>query len=181
MVLRLRPPPRLPTHHSSSADRQMRALHYTYLLAGIFLIAAAGFAGYVSSLALVEARASSHWPSVPGRITSTSIRFITGRHGSSGPDIHYTYSIGGRELKGSRLEVVTYSSNTSYASDALAEFKEGADVPVYYDPDHPEKAVLRPGPNWLAYLLPVLSLIMVIFGIALVRLGIRYRAMPRTG
>ena len=97
----------------------------------------------------------------------------TGRYGSSAPDIRYTYSVDTRRFNGSRLEVVTYSSNTSYASDAVAEFREGSDVPVYFDPARPESSVLRSGANWVAYALPLLSAIMIVFGLALVRLSIR--------
>jgi len=158
----------------------MRALRFVYLVVGIFLIGAAGFAGVASARSLVQARASDAWPSVPGRVTSSRTVFITGRHGSTGPDVRYTYAVGGQQFSGSRLEVVSYSSNTSYASDALAEFKEGAEVPVYYDPAHPESAVLRRGANWLAYLLPVLCAGMVVFGIALARLGLRLIRAERT-
>jgi hypothetical protein len=44
---------------------------------------------------------------------------------------------------------------------------------VYYDPARPERSVLRRGPNRVAYLLPVVSVVLLIFGVALVRLGIR--------
>lgn len=158
----------------------MRALRFVYLFAGIFLVCAAGFTAYASSRSLVEAKASSHWPSVPGRVTSSKTVFITGRHGSTGADIRYTYSVGASRLNGSRLEVVSYSANTSYASDAVAAFPEGAEVPVYYDPAHPEKSVLRPGANWLAYGLPLISALMILFGAALVRLSIRLRATPNS-
>jgi hypothetical protein len=151
----------------------MRVLRFVYLVVGIFLVGAAGFAAYAGSRSLLEARASSHWPSVPGRITSTRTVMIPGRHGSSGPDVRYAYSVGTSRFNGSRLEVVTYSSNTSYAGDAVAEFREGSDVPVYYDPARPESSVLRPGANRVAYLLPLVSAMMVLFGVALVRLSIR--------
>ena len=154
----------------------MRALRVAYLVAGIFLVCAAGFTAYASSRSLVEARASTHWPTVPGRITSAKTVFIVGRHGSSGPDIRYTYAVGGRQFAGSRLEVVTYSANTSYASDAVAEFQEGAEVPVHYDPAHPGSSVLRTGANWVAYAIPVLSIVLIVFGAALVRLSVRLGA-----
>ena len=151
----------------------MRALRLVYLVAGLFLVVVAGFTAYLSSRSLVEARASTGWPSVPGRVTSSRTVTIVGRHGSSGPDIHYTYAVGGNRYSGSRLEFGSYSANTSYASDAVAAFLEGADVPVYYDPAHPESSVLRRGANWLAYTLPVLSVLMALFGVALARLSIR--------
>lgn len=158
----------------------MRALRFVYLVAGIFLVGAAGFTAYVSSRSLLEAKASVHWPSVPGRVTSSRIVMITGRHGSSGADIRYAYSVGARRFDGSRLEVVSYSSNTSYASDAVAQFQEGQDVPVYYDPAHPEKSVLRPGANWLAYGLPLISVLVILFGAALVRLFTQLQASPES-
>lgn len=154
----------------------MRALRLVYLVAGVFLVIAAGFTTYASSRSLVEARASSHWPSVPGRITSSKTEMVVGRHGSSGADIRYTYSVGGARFNGSRLEVVDYSANTSYASDAVAEFPEGAEVPVHYDPARPGNSVLRPGANWVAYTIPLLSILMVGFGAALVRLSLRLGA-----
>jgi hypothetical protein len=149
-----------------------------YLVVGVFLVGAAGFTAYVGSRSLVEARASNHWPSVSGRITPTRTVMVSGRHGSSGPDIRYTYSVGASRFNGSRLEVVTYSSNTSYASDAVAEFREGSSVPVYYDPARPEVSVLRPGANWVSYAVPLLSIVLILFGAALVRLSIRLSRTP---
>src|SRR5262249_50996946 len=122
------------------------------------------------------------WPSVPGRITSTKMVMSTGRYGSMAPDVRYTYSVGTSEFNGSRLEIVTYSSNTSYASDALAEFREGSEVPVYFDPTRPECSVLRRGPNWVAYGLPLVSALMILFGVWLVRLFVGLsRTLPRGG
>lgn len=156
----------------------MRALRFVYLVSGLFLVVTAGFVAYSSWQGLQEAMASSHWPSVPGRITSSGTVILTGRHGSEGADIHYTYAVGAKRFNGSRLEVVDYSANTSHATDAVAEFQEGRDVPVYYDPARPERSVLRPGATWFAYTLPVLAVVMVLFGIALVRLFLRLQAAP---
>lgn len=151
----------------------MRALRHVYLVLGIILVGVAGIAAYTSGRSLVEARASSGWPSVPGKVTSSKSVMVVGRHGSHEPDVRYTYEVGARRFDGSRLEVVTYSSNTSYADDAVARFQAGAEVPVYYDPAHPEKSVLRRGANGVAYVLPVLSAALALFGVALVRLSAR--------
>jgi hypothetical protein len=156
----------------------MRALRFVYLLAGIFLVCAAGFTAYTSSRALAEARASGAWPSVPGTVTSSKTVWIPGSHGSTGEDIRYTYSVGANRFNGNRLEVVSYSSNTSHASDAVAEFQEGANVPVYYDPAHPQSSVLRPGATPMAYGIPLISAMMILFGIALVRMSIRLGREP---
>jgi hypothetical protein len=140
----------------------------------VFLVVCASFVLYTSVLSLREALASRQWPSVPGQIDSARTVFITGRHNSSAPRVRYSYAVAGRRFQGKRLEVVSYASNTSYASDALAEFREGAAVPVYYDPTRPERSVLRRGPNWLAYSLPLISLGLGVFAIALLRLARRY-------
>jgi hypothetical protein len=152
----------------------MRPFRLVYLVVGICLTGMAGYGTYLTSRALAESLASAHWPSTPGRIISAHSRFVVGRYNSTGPDIRYTYSVGGRGFAGSRVDVVTYSSNTSYASDALAQFREGAKVPVYFDPAHPQRSALRRGANWVAYVLPVLSLILTLFGLALIRLSIRF-------
>lgn len=156
------------------ARRHMRVFRYVYLIVGVCLVVMGAFVAYSSTMTLSNALATRSWPSVPGRITSAKVVTARGtRTTTSAPEIRYTYTVAGTNHEGARLEFATYAATTSYASDAVAEFSEGSDVVVYYDPARPMSAVLRKGANWLAWSLPFISVVFVVFGAALVRLGMQ--------
>jgi len=108
-----------------------------------------------------EAAASRSWPSVEGVISRVWIEEAPGRGAPRYfTRINYSYTVNGRPYYSDRIDA---ANNTLYASRQEAEYvvarshPAGARVPVYYNPAHPEKAVLENGkaPNlfWLFFTL----------------------------
>jgi hypothetical protein len=99
---------------------------------------------------------SAAWPSVAGRITtscvveeqstSTDDRGRETTSTSYRPDIEFAYEAGGREFHSSQWSWgwTALYSDTEGAQKVAAKYKEGASVPVYYDPKDPSNAVLEP-------------------------------------
>ncbi|MHC4362830.1 MAG: DUF3592 domain-containing protein [Planctomycetota bacterium] len=67
-------------------------------------------------------------PSSFGRITSAGY-------------IGYTYQVAENEYRGSRVTVAT----TASAGGFIRYYKRGQMLPVYYDPESPERSLLIPG------------------------------------
>jgi hypothetical protein len=117
-----------------------------------------------------ELRHAANWPSTRARITKSALR-AEHRRGSGEvtevknlPDIEYEFSLGDRVIKGTRVSV---ADNTANVQEMLDHYKVGATVPVYYDPQDPEKAFLERNPP-----LPVIWLYVIAAGIFVAGLGV---------
>jgi hypothetical protein len=72
------------------------------------------------------------------------------------PEIKIRYEVGGR-----KFEIWTYDAIFMFYPDQTAQqaivdsFQVGATYPCWYDPDHPEKAILVRGHTWASYILLV--------------------------
>lgn len=148
----------------------MRAI---YAICGLFLVVAGAFVLRASTLSLMDARASTGWPSVAGRVLDAEMAAVRGSRTTYEPRVTYAYAVGGAAYRDSALSFSTYSSSMAYAGDAVDEFPAGAEVRVFYDPLQPGHSVLRPGPNWFTYTLPAIAAVFILFGVALVRLALR--------
>ena len=136
----------------------------------------AGFGVYFITLGN-EAR---NWPAVEGEVISTrifidiSIATTTGitesqreRERRYYPSVTYQWSVDGRVYTGSRYRLSdTYEKFKTRAAAVVAasRFKTGAPVRVYYDPAHPDQAVLETAvsagvhvPLWLGLLIFVMG------------------------
>src|SRR6185503_20135189 len=81
-----------------------------------------------------------------GEITASH---VTTRR-SDGNDVHgvvlaYTYVVDGRTFQGSRYSTSESEESGSWAAEVVREYPTGARVPIFYAPDDPSQAVLRPG------------------------------------
>jgi len=90
---------------------------------------------------------STGWPTTQGVVTQREVH-----HGHwRGTDIHsprieYRYSVRSRTLTGNRTLFHIHAGLEVAAENALAPYPQvGGAVIVYYDPDDPADAVLRPG------------------------------------
>lgn len=109
-----------------------------------------------------RARAASAWPATPGRVAHTWVTtaptrsyeadsdFSTTRYVHT-PHLSYTYSVGEQAYRSERIDFAptrTFTSDreedTAAAERHLAAYQYGAAVTVYYDPDDPYEACLRP-------------------------------------
>jgi hypothetical protein len=121
---------------------------YAMLLAPIALIL---FAAIYKSL---QVRAASHWPSTPGKVVVSNsqvrdIRVIdrTREEGfrfeqRNFANIVYEYAVNGEKLSNNRVSIDDDRGNFGIA-ETIARYPAGSDVTVYYDPRHPQDAVLE--------------------------------------
>jgi hypothetical protein len=143
------------------------------------------FGGVMSALGLASvlkqayylhfALRSNQWPTAKGRIVSASWGPMTvtpARHGLAGTvvNLRYSYDVGGQPLEG---YLVSYKGVVaglrSTARQVARRYPEGTHVLVHYDPRHPSRAVLEPGPGVSSFVRVGLGAAM--FGVGLWALG----------
>jgi hypothetical protein len=127
--------------------------HIVWLVPVFFLLL--GVVGAVNWLYwLWKSRQSRSWPTVPGTIfvsqlvtktdvdvNSVGFKMITATYGAK---IRYSYAVNGRPLKGGRVGWTGGLARTDrYARKRMAKYPVGRQVTVYYQPGHPENAVLE--------------------------------------
>ncbi|MBC8096440.1 MAG: DUF3592 domain-containing protein, partial [Akkermansiaceae bacterium] len=85
--------------------------------------------------------------STSGTILSSEVTHNTDSDGTThGVKITYAYTVAGREYVGDRFRYGNFSSSDcGWANQAVREHPVGSAVPVFYDPQAPEQALLRPG------------------------------------
>jgi len=121
---------------------------YAMLLAPFGLIAVA------IAVKLLQQRAAAAWPSTPGTVVASrselrkvkvlddsreALHRFERRNFAS---IVYEYQARGRRLRGNRVGIGEDRGNVGVA-ETLARYPVGTPVTVYYDPLHPERAVLE--------------------------------------
>lgn len=89
------------------------------------------------------------WPSTQGRIVEARVK-ASRRTGAEGDttvgnlaDVAYAYSVDGVEYRGNRICLVAASPNSAEVEAELERYRVGRAVPVIYNPDRPEDAVLE--------------------------------------
>ena len=122
-------------------------------------------------LQLQNARESSDWPNVKGQVLSSDVerrRYRTIDGTISGntylPRVVYIYSVNGIEHRSDKFSTLLIDHNTLKAAENdIAAFPPGSDIIVYYDPEEPRSAVLRPGASLGANFI-IQSLVLLVIG-----------------
>jgi hypothetical protein len=121
---------------------------YAILLAPFGLLLAA--ATYKS----LQVRAAREWPSTAGKVvvSKAEVRKVKVIDGArevghrfeerNFADIVYEYSVAGRKLRNNRVSIGEDLGNFEVA-ETIAKYPVGAVVTVYYNPRHPDQAVLE--------------------------------------
>jgi hypothetical protein len=143
------------TQQSTQATSQRTTLLITLAMfaAGIFFILWGGYeimAGY----------ASKKWPSAEGKITSSyvqkQVRSIedSSKKPTYYPKVRYQYSVGGKSYTGDRINFSggEGGEKKSKSQAVVDRYPSGQKVIVYYDPKHPDKAVLERGIIWKTFM-----------------------------
>ncbi len=121
---------------------------YAMLLAplGLILVAAA--------YKTLQVRAAREWPSTPGKvvISNSEVREVKvlDSERESGhkfearnfANIVYEYSVSGQTLSNNRVSIGENRGNF-HVAETIAKYPAGTDVVVYYNPLHPQEAVLE--------------------------------------
>ena len=133
----------------------------------IFFSAAGAVLCLVGLWLLLEARASSSWPTVPGRVTVSEAVQVGGSWTAL---VEYTYETEAGRFTGSRI---FFGPETGMSEDAAIklsrELEVGAETRVYFDPGDSSFSVLRPGPTRGAYFLPLMGLVLTALGVVAFR------------
>lgn len=146
------------------------------VLIGLVWVAAFAWAHF---RAVGKAKAAESWPTAPGRVVScrVDVEESSDNDGNTttwyNPVVTYGYTVGGRELQGTRLRFGNYrSSSQKKAEAALAPYAVGTAPLVRYNPEKPEECVLetkKPGPVYL--IMAAAGLIFVLVGLLIARAG----------
>jgi hypothetical protein len=147
---------------------------YAMLLAplGLLLVAA-----IVKTWQVREARG---WPQAPGKVVTSVAElrdvkvFDDDREGGSRlesrnfANVTYEYSVGGRKMRNSRISIGEDLGNFEVA-EKLAKYPAGSIVTVYYNPHHPDQAVLErdlPKGLWGCLSIGTAIVLAIVFGSA---------------
>lgn len=132
---------------------------------------------WISSSNLRQARASASWPTAAGRISRSDVVKEmmypgTARRGTKVPVftplVEFEYSIGGHKYSSQHVQFgATVKGAEEAARARLVDYPVGRELPVRYDPAHPENAVLK---STVAY--PVRTIVItVVFAVLALYFG----------
>jgi hypothetical protein len=117
----------------------------------ICVVVIAAFGGIILLAYIVkmrEVRRAARWPSTTGTVTASKVgsRKETDMDGKSSyvnePQVTYEYEVNGVSYQASRISLAERIAGADVQA-TLSRYPAGKSVPVYYDPDDPEQAVLE--------------------------------------
>jgi hypothetical protein len=122
------------------------------------------------TIVIIRAKASTHWPTVQGKVIFASMRTDSGGDNTTyHADIQYDFCVDGVTFTGKRVAYGDYgSSDTQHAERVLSRYPVGTKVAVYYMPDRPEECLLEPGLRFQS---------LSIMGFGLLFFAVGYRAI----
>ena len=105
---------------------------------------------FFSLRARKKSSASMSWPSTTGRIITSTVRqnSSTDEDGhvsfTYSPVVEYEYTVNNQVYKGKTINYgITAMQDRNAAQKEVDRFTPGAQVPVYYNPEKPQEAVLE--------------------------------------
>ncbi|MCL2709994.1 MAG: DUF3592 domain-containing protein, partial [Planctomycetaceae bacterium] len=108
-----------------------------------------------------------------GTITHSKVKVESDTDGTSySPEIHYNYHVDGEQYSGEVYKFIQNFDSRKYVRNIIKEHPVAKEVPVYYHPDQPQKAVLFKGFEMrdampLIFLLPFNGIALVVFCVPL--------------
>ena len=129
-----------------------------------------GFAAWSGRLGFLAASAKS-WPSVPGKVVSSSVQPTQRR--SARARITYVYRVGAQELTGHTLYFGdSIEGNAAIAADLVKAWPVGKEVAVFHHPGQPQLCCLEARADQRVWLF---------LGGSLLLAGVILRALSRGG
>ncbi len=115
------------------------------------------FVGIMGTTAYRVVDAKLRFLPVAAEVTASRIETSRGSKGGTNykPVVEYKYAVGGREYRSDRYEFMAMSSSSGQGSAerVVAKCPAGAKITAYYDPAHPESAVMvREFPDMLFFM-----------------------------
>ena len=118
-------------------------------IAVALLVLLAAFSLAVAGRDLWRDRASSRWPTVPGRITEVGVeKRRLHRRTVFVCRVAFRYVVDGAEYRSTQASFDDYwgmGPSEAAAATLATRYPEGKTVTVHYDPRQPERGVLEPG------------------------------------
>lgn len=105
--------------------------------------------------ALSGGGASMTWPTVEGRVISSTVQT---KHGTGGdttryyPVVEYEYSVEGKSFRGNRITFGTQTMDHTSAAGIAKRYSVGRSVEVFYAPEDAADCVLEPGTSGVSWL-----------------------------
>lgn len=128
---------------------------YNTLITGLILTVFALFGilmFYYQYQAWRWGRASWGWPKAKGRILLSEATFTGSKGSPYSVKIKYEYTVADVQYTGSRYKFGLFSGTDKSMADRLTtRYKPGEFVWIYYHPERPRFAVLKPGISGLEY------------------------------
>ena len=126
---------------------------------------------------------SRRWPFVMGRLQRAALKTVEyiGREPDGGVDsarmaavdFTYEYEVDGKRFEGRRVTFSDHVSKTPRTLERLLdEFRHAGHVRVFYDPRHPQRSVLLPGPTFANYTLLLTTVAFFLVGFYLFNLDL---------
>lgn len=145
---------------STAQHETQESSQRTILLITLAMFAAAIFFILWGGYEIMAGYASKKWPSAEGKVTSSyvqkQVRSVkdSSKKPTYYPKVRYQYEVGGKTYICDRLSFAGgEGGDTKIEAQALANrYPSGQKVVVYYDPKHPEKAVLERGLIWKTFM-----------------------------
>ena len=131
----------------------------------VIILSAFGIAGIAVTLwgwtIIIKARKTLKWPSVEGVIEES-------RSASNAddllPDIRFGYRVGEQSYSCALEFPGSVTPSQQFTTRYLDKYPAGMKVQVYYDPEHPDHALLEPGigSDWMIFILGLLATIFAV-------------------
>lgn len=149
---------------SESGDSPI--VRFGMVMFAVILLIASPFGALKAYRSYAEAKASTSWPSVQGKVTKAELlRVDEWKSSMYRAEIEYTYEVAGRQRRGTRITADDSRLTTKSATEQLlVQYPLGSVPIVYYDRENPENAVLQPGATSGILVLVVTSLFMFSLG-----------------
>lgn len=159
--------------------RWLRLLPLVFVLVGGVIL-------YFGVRQILRANASHSWLSVTGVVMVAELGKHVGRDPDDATtysaDISYDYVVNDHSYVNGAVDFGSVqTSDPSTARRVLKRYPVGLQVPVYYNPDDPQDAVLEPGLNGGSWFLPIFGGVFLVVGVGvfflLMRMG-QFMAEP---
>lgn len=129
---------------------------------------------------LLVGRDSFSWPAVDGTVITAKAESVTEVKVGSGWQVrvNYIYEVDDTVFNGNRLRFSRRlgDSTQAQAEAAMSAYVPGSSIKIHYDPDHPSRSVIEPGPDRQAWFGLVVGI--VLMAIALVFWFVPTRSQP---
>ena len=139
------------------------------IVGGVFIVI--GCANLVwMCWALVTSWQSAHWPSVTGKIITSSVGETSDTDGGRWyyAKVTYTFFVEEQEFRSSRVVFGDFSFwpfSYSRSERVVRKYRSGSDVRVFYSPSNPRQAVLEPGVSVHIFLVGLFGAVCLPLGI----------------